>query len=245
MILNIAHRGFSAEYPENTLLSFEKALELGVTWLELDLQVTSDEHLVVMHDGRVDRTTDGSGLVSEKTLEEVLLLDAGIWRGDAFKETRVPTFDQVLEAFGSRAMIVVELKFESQEAIPAVLDAIASTGQRDRIVISSFDLPKLPIVKALAPDAAITALLKANGRSPEELIETTLGLGADTIAPRCNEIDVTLVDHAHQAGLLVRAWGLGRDQGQEMTRLIDLGVDGMTTDCPDILQRILLDRNLV
>ena len=239
MVLNIAHRGFSTQYPENTLLAFEQALELGVNWLELDLQITSDGHLVVMHDATVDRTTDGVGSVLEKTLAEIQELDAGIWRGERYRHTRIPTFAEVLDTLGQRANIVVELKFEGQEAIPAVLDAIASTGLQERTVISSFDLPKLPRVKALAPNAAVTALLKANGRSAEDLISTTLGLGADTIGPRCSDIDATLVGKAHEAGLLVRAWGLGRDQGEEMTRLIDLGVDGMTTDCPDILQRIL------
>ena len=76
-MMNIAHRGFSSRYPENTLLSFHKALELGVTNVELDLQLTFDGHLIVMHDLTVDRTTNGSGTVSDLTLNEIRELDAG------------------------------------------------------------------------------------------------------------------------------------------------------------------------
>jgi len=243
-MLNIAHRGFSAQYPENTILSFQKALELGVTWIELDLQTTADDQLVVMHDATVDRTTDGTGPVSEKTLEEVLALDAGIHRDEVFRNQRVPTFDQVLDQLDPAPRIVVELKFFGFDAIPRVLDAIASAGAQSRTVISSFDLPKLPRVKALAPEMPLTALLKAEGRETQELISMTIDLGADTIAPRCSDIDRSLVEQAHHAGLLVRAWGLGRDQGEEMSRMMDCGVDGMTTDRPDILQRLVRERGL-
>ncbi|MBK34299.1 MAG: hypothetical protein CME26_02065 [Gemmatimonadetes bacterium] len=243
-MLNIAHRGFSAQYPENTILSFQKALELGVTWIELDLQTTADDQLVVMHDATVDRTTDGTGPVSEKTLEEVLALDAGIHRDEVFRNQRVPTFDQVLDQLDPVPRIVVELKFSGFDAIPRVLDAIASAGAQSRTVISSFDLPKLPRVKALAPEMPLTALLKAEGRETQELISMTIDLGAHTIAPRCSDIDRSLVEQAHDAGLLVRAWGLGRDQGEEMSRMMDCGVDGMTTDCPDILQRLVRERGL-
>ncbi len=138
MVLNIAHRGFSAVYPENTLLSFEKALELGVDWLELDLQITADDHLVVMHDATVDRTTDGEGAVSDLTLDQILALDAGISRGESYRDTGVPTFAHVLETLGHRAHIVVELKFEGQEVIPAVLDAITEAGLQNLTVISIF-----------------------------------------------------------------------------------------------------------
>ena len=237
--MNIAHRGFSAAYPENTLLSFDKALELGVTMLELDLQLTHDGQLVVLHDRTVDRTTNGSGEASDLTLGEIKELDAGIWRGEAFAGHRIPTYREVIEDLQYPATLVTELKFAGNDGIRKVIDQIAESDVADRVVISSFDLDKLPEVRRQAPELPTTALLKTDESTVAERIELVRSLGCDTIGPRCSDTTRELVDAAHEAGLLVRAWGLGRDQGDEMRRMIQLGVDGMTTDCPDILQRIL------
>lgn len=236
--MNIAHRGFSSKYPENTLLSFRKALELGVPRIELDLQVTRDGRLVVLHDLTVDRTTDGSGAASDLTFDQIRALDAGGWLSPEFAEERVPSFEEVLD-FDASAILVVELKFEGDEAIPDVLRLIRDHGAVDRTVISSFHLEKLPIVREIAPEIPTTALLAADGSDADGWIDRGRQLGVDTIGPRCTEITPDRVRALHNAGFAVRAWGLGRDQGPEMRRIIEAGVDGMTTDCPDILQRIL------
>ncbi|MBT3604526.1 MAG: glycerophosphodiester phosphodiesterase, partial [Candidatus Latescibacteria bacterium] len=96
VFMNIAHRGFSSQYPENTILAFQKALDIGIDWMEFDLQVTSDNHLVVMHDKTVDRTTNGTGLVSDLTLEQVKKLDAGSHLDAQFAGEQVPTFEEVV-----------------------------------------------------------------------------------------------------------------------------------------------------
>ncbi len=243
-MMNIAHRGFSSRYPENTLLSFRKALELDVIRQELDLQITKDGHLVVLHDRRVDRTTDGEGATIDLTLQEIQQLDAGSWLSPEFAGNRVPTLTEVLQQLDVQAILVVELKFEGNEPIPDVIATIRSNNAADRVVISSFDHAKLPVVHKIAPELPTTALFQPDERSPEEWIALAKELGIDTLGPRCGAIDEVYVRAAHDAGYLVRAWGLGRDQGEEMTRLIDLGVDGMTTDCPDILQDILNMRSL-
>ena len=243
--MNIAHRGFSSRYPENTLLSFRKALELGVIRQELDLQITKDGHLVVMHDRKVDRTTDGEGATIDLTLQEIQQLDAGIWLSSEFAGNRVPAFAEVLQQLDIQTILVVELKFEGNEPIPDVINAIRQHNAADRVVISSFDHAKLPVIREIAPELPTTALFKPDERSPEESIALAKELGIDTLGPRCGAINEAYVRAAHDAGYLVRAWGLGRDQGEEITRLIDLGVDGMTTDCPDILQDILISRGIL
>jgi len=243
-MMNIAHRGFSSQFPENTLLSFQKALDLGVGWLELDLQLTRDGHLIVLHDRTVDRTTDGSGQAVDLALDEIKGLDAGGWLAPEFASQRIPTFEEVIEGLDPPAILVAELKFAGNDGIQSVIDLINERDASDRVVISSFDLEKLPAVKTLAPELPTTALLKTDGTSPQEKVDLARELGVDTLGPRCTDITRELVEVAHEAGLLVRAWGLGRDQGEEMRRLIDLGIDGMTTDCPDILQRILVSRRL-
>lgn len=242
-MMNIAHRGFSSRYPENTMLSFRKALDLGVSRLELDLQVTRNGDLVVLHDRTVDRTTNNSGATTDFTLEEIQALDAGSWFSDEFVGNQIPTFLEVLTELPS-AILVTELKFEGNAAIEDVVKLVRDTGATQRVIISSFDHAKLPVIKSIAPELPVTALTNADGRTSRDWVEWALGQKIDTLGPRCVEITQDYVNTVHDAGLLVRAWGLGRDQGEEMRRLIELGVDGMTTDCPDILQKILVSRRM-
>jgi len=242
--MNIAHRGFSAAYPENTLRSFNEALNLGVTQVELDLQLTKDGELVVLHDRTVDRTTDGTGEAKHLLLEEIKQLDAGSWKADEFSGLRIPTYREVATELDKTTTLVTELKFESDDGVRAVIDLINDLGIGNRVVISSFDLQKLPIVRELAPSIPTTALLKTSDLTDQEKIDQVKQLGAGTIGPRCSDTTNGLVKMSHDQGLQVRCWGLGRDQGPELTRILDLGVDGMTTDCPDILQRILIDRGM-
>jgi len=244
-MMNIAHRGFSSQYPENTILAFQKALELGVNWLELDLQVTSDGHLIVLHDLTVDRRSDGSGAASEFTLDEIKSLDAGSWMSGEFTGQRIPTFQEIFDELDPSTFLVVELKFEGTDAIEKVIQSINENNASERVVISTFDLAKLPIVKQLAPELPMTALLKSVGRTPSEMVTLAQDLGVDTLGPSSSDITEETIKVAHEAGLLVRAHGLGEDQGEEMNRIIDLGVDGMTTNYPDVLQRILTERGMI
>ena len=244
-VMNIAHRGFSSQYPENTLLAFQKALDLGVTWIEFDLQITQDGHLVVMHDRTVDRTTNGVGTVSDLTLSRVQALNAGEKFSPECAGERVPTFEQALDHLSGKARMAIELKFEGNQPIAAVVDHLKTRDLLDQVSITSFDLEKLPEVKAQCPTLSTTALFKQQGKPGAEWIQKVLDTGADTFGPQCNETTQDLVNGAHAAGFTIRCWGLGQDQGTEMERLIDLGVDGMTTDCPDILQDLLKRRNMI
>lgn len=110
MVANVAHRGASGNYPENTLLAFQKALEIGVDEIELDLYFTKDEHLIVMHDSTVDRTTDGTGKIADLTLAEIKTLDVGSWFGEHFRGERVPTWDEALDLLQGKVHLNVHLK---------------------------------------------------------------------------------------------------------------------------------------
>ncbi|MFT5369362.1 MAG: glycerophosphoryl diester phosphodiesterase, partial [Candidatus Latescibacterota bacterium] len=158
--MNIAHRGFSSQYPENTILAFQKALDIGIDWMEFDLQVTADHHVVVMHDKTVDRTTNGNGRVSDLTLAQVKELDAGSHLDPKFAGERVPTFEAVVDLLAGKAKMAVELKFEGLDPIGLVLDILQACNLIDQVSISSFDLVKLPEVKRLCPACSTTALVK-------------------------------------------------------------------------------------
>ena len=243
--MNIAHRGFSGRYPENTLLSFQKALDLGMTWVEFDLQVTRDGHLVVVHDRTVDRTTNGTGAVSDLTLAEVRALDAGARFCAEFAGERAPTFEETIDLLAPHARMVIELKFEGNGPIARVVQILQGRGAMARAVISSFDLAKLPEVRSLAPALPTTALVRLGDKGVAQLIAEVRGSGADTLGILCTDTTAELVTHARAAGLAVRAWGLKQDRGPEMERLIDLGIDGMTTDHPDVLQAVLKRRGMI
>ncbi len=118
----IAHRGAVEHAPENTLSSFEKAIELGADRIELDVRETADGHIVVLHDESVDRTTDGSGLVSEYTLDSLKKLDAGSWFDDKFSDQMIPTLREALQLIGDRAEIEIDYKFCNIENLLAILD---------------------------------------------------------------------------------------------------------------------------
>ena len=137
----MAHRGYSGAYPENTMLSFRKAAEVGTDGIELDVHMTKDGALVVMHDHKVDRTTDGHGFLHDLTLSEVKSLDAGAWKGEEFRGERVPTFEEFLAFMAEHPeiMLNVELKdypamwgafaYESAEKTIALMDRYGVTGR--------------------------------------------------------------------------------------------------------------------
>lgn len=143
-----AHRGWCSKYPENTLEAFKAALEIGVDQLELDIRVTKDNELVVIHDALVDRTTDGTGLVKDMTLEELKKLDAGIKKGEEFKEVRIPTFIEFIELIKNHPTVTVDFELKeypdegwedvSYSVCDRVFKIIDDYGYTERCVINTF-----------------------------------------------------------------------------------------------------------
>ncbi|UUZ82261.1 hypothetical protein LJK88_49015 [Paenibacillus sp. P26] len=137
------HRGYKSAYPENTLLSFQKALELGVDMLEFDLRFSKDKAVVVIHDETVDRTTNGSGKVSDFDLEELKRLDAGGWFGPVFEGLKIPTLRELCSLLEAYPKVLLNVEIKPQEEATAVADqAIAileEYGFLSRCVFTSFD----------------------------------------------------------------------------------------------------------
>ena len=204
-----AHRGCSQMYPENTLLSFEKAAELeGLTGIELDIQLTKDGYLAVCHDERVDRTTDGTGLLCDYTLVELkrLKIDAGNGRTE-----RIPTMEEVLDLLEPRLreglQINIELKnskipYEGMEE--KIISLIRERGLQENIVYSSFSALSLEKVRGLEPEARIGML---DSKISDCLYKLRGGCGANDLHPSMYGID--LPSEKFQ-GFTVRAWGGGR-----------------------------------
>jgi glycerophosphoryl diester phosphodiesterase len=144
--LLIAHRGYSDLYPENTLIAFEKAIESKADMVELDVHLTSDQKLIVIHDVRLGRTVQGSTHVWEHSLAELKALDAGSWKNSKFSDQKVPCLDEVLELCKGKIHVNIEVKKETMQSYPlyflmlkTLLDTISKHKMNDQLLISSFD----------------------------------------------------------------------------------------------------------
>jgi glycerophosphoryl diester phosphodiesterase len=192
----IAHRGWSARYPENTLAAINAALELGVEMVEIDVTVTADRQVVVIHDQTLERTTNGRGPVSEATFEQLRALDAGSWFGSVFVGERIPSLAEVLELCRGRTLLNVEIKPEavSLDAPALVADLVTAAGMVDRIVISSFNPEGLEQLLATRPELATASLFNPefhHGQDPADVVgqvsSRALHLGDSELSPEIIE----------------------------------------------------------
>jgi glycerophosphoryl diester phosphodiesterase len=231
-MLIIAHRGASGRFPENTLRAFRAAVDAGADMCELDVQFTRDGGLAVIHDDRVDRSTDGAGLVAAMSLEELRRLDAGIRFGQQFKGERIPTLDEVFAATKGLCALNVELKSAGVER--AVCDCVRANDAFDSIIVSSFDWAALSHIREIDRRIPIGLLAK---RAPTRMLAAAAAMGAEAIHPRFDLISQSMCDAAHQRNLSVYAWTV--DDVGEMKRLRGCGVDGIMTNFPERLRDLV------
>jgi len=220
LFIKIAHRGASAYEPENTLRSFERAIELNADMIELDVRYSLDRHLVVVHDQKVDRTTDGTGPVALKTLLELKELDAG-------KGEQIPILEEVLELGIGRTKFVIELKENGVEH--EVAELINKYNLLDDVFIVSFKPKRLKMIKELEPKLR-TGLILFASLDPVRLAKNC---GADVVAPFRWFISKGFVDRARKSGLYTFTWTV--DETSKAQGLRDIGVSGIVTNKPDII----------
>jgi len=237
MLLNIAHRGASALAPENTMAAFERAVELGADALELDLHLTRDNELVVIHDDTLDRTTDGLGPVHERSLEDLKRLDAGRWFGEGFAGERVPTLAEVLQRYAGKVPLALEVKAGSA-FFPGIEERVVSTLRRHsatgHVAIASFDHYALQRLKEIEPTIRTAALLVAR---PVSISALAGPVKADSVALEASLVSKTEVEACRAAGLQLVVWVV--NEPAQMRHFIELGVDGVITDRPDLLRMAL------
>jgi glycerophosphoryl diester phosphodiesterase len=233
-VLNIAHRGASGHYPENTLAAFEAAIEIGVAMCELDVHVTRDGIAVVIHDATVDRTTDAKGAVAAMTLAELQRADAGIRFGRQFAGQRIPTLDEVFRLTAGRCGLNIELKGIGAEA--PVCELIGAYDAFATALVSSFDWAMLARVREIDSRIRLGLLSKDH---PQHLLDAASEMRAYAINPDVNIVSAGLCTTAHARGLKLYAWTC--DDPRRMRRLIANGVDGIMTNYPERLRAVLTD----
>ena len=222
-MLIIAHRGASGTQPENTLASFEKAVDLGAKMVELDVHLCKTGELVVIHDYTLGRTTNGHGFVSHKTLSELQCLDAGAGE-------KIPALNEVFELINGKARINIELKGKHVSAATAKLIMSAINGKKwnaGDFVISSFHHNQLKEFHALMPDVPIGILYESHPKGYQKLARE---LGAFSINLSINHTDEKLVHEIHQNGLQVCIYTV--NSMEEFERMKAMGVDAVFTNFP-------------
>jgi glycerophosphoryl diester phosphodiesterase len=226
----IGHRGARNLEPENTLRSFRRALELGVDYIECDVHRTRDEHLVLMHDDTLDRTTDGTGAVSELTFPQIRALDAG-------KGERVPTLQELLDLVGARVRLCVELK--DPTALDLVLGLVADRGVADQVFLTSGDTALLERLHAREPHIRLEHIF---GQPPPDAVARAVSAGASRVSCHFTKLTQAFVDECHGHGIEVIGWPPNTRQEQVLTA--GYGVDLICSDRPDILIATLSELGL-
>jgi glycerophosphoryl diester phosphodiesterase len=225
----VGHRGAMGYCPENTLASFERALELGADWIELDVHLSADGALIVIHDETLERTTDGHGQVREHTLAELRQVDAGDGQ-------RLMTLDEVLD-WASRRSTVVDIEIKNAPIYyagieNAVVAAVREARMVDQVIVISFDHAAAKRVKSLEPRLA-TGLLYAC-RPTDAGLGLARAAGADALLPHWAYVTREDVAAAHAAGLAVAPWA--SSDPEVLRHLIACGVDAIGTNHPDVLR---------
>ncbi len=253
-LLNVAHRGASGHAPEHTIPSYRLGEEMKGDYIEVDLQMTKDGKLIAMHDETVDRTTNGTGLVKDYTLEQIKTLDAGSWFNEKYPEKadpayegiQVPTLEEIIQTFGTGARYYIETKSPDvypgmEKELLRILNKYNLTGVNERsskVLIQSFSKESLLKMHNLNPNLPLIQLISYKEPASisedelQELSEYAVGVGMSA-----SKIDKTYVQNVRNAGLLIHPYTV--NDKKEMKRLLDWGVTGMFTNYPDRLNDVL------
>ena len=248
----IAHRGGAGLWPENTLYAFQRAADMGADMLEMDVRATRDGHLVVIHDDSVDRTTNGAGRVQDLSLAELQALDAGYtWSADGgasfpFRDqgVRIPALAEVFTRLPHMAM-VLEIKPSAPDVVRQLGQVIRQHNMGTKVLVASFEVEVMRAFRRLYPEIA------TSGVAPEvrRLYVLHLARLHRVYKPPMESLDVPeyqdgryiatrrFVQAAHERNLQVHVWTV--NETAAMQRLLDHGVDGITTDYPERALQLL------
>jgi glycerophosphoryl diester phosphodiesterase len=239
-----AHRGAKSVAPENTLPAFQRALEMGVDGIELDVQQTRDGRLVVIHDFDVSHTTNGAGKVVDMTYAEICRLDAGSHFGAEFSGTPVPTLEEVFDLVGDRCVVNVELKtmdWDGGAVVEPVVRLIQQRRLHDQVIISSFN--PFALIATRWHDPKIALGLLYSQELPIFLRRAWLGplIAPEALHPHYAMVDAEFVHTAHSHGQFVNTWTVNDlDLAQQ---LAEAGVDVIMSDLPDLVMERLTRLN--
>jgi glycerophosphoryl diester phosphodiesterase len=238
-----AHRGYSDRYPENTMVAFQAAIRWGARLVELDVRLSKDGKVVVIHDASVERTTDGHGPVGDHTLEELKQLDAGSWFDSRFSGERIPTLEEVLRQIAGRGCINIEIKTSLANGAytgaleRAVIETVRRTNAGEMVLVSSFDVTVLRNIRAI--DHKVRVALIANAFEADDIISNCIRLRAYSFHPNLDDAERKKIERIKAAGVFVFPFNI--QTPSDMQKAIRLGVDGYFVNDPELAQQHLND----
>lgn len=237
MFVNYAHRGASAYSPENTMISFRKALQLRANGIELDLQRTKDGKIVIFHDKNIDKKSNGKGKISDYTYKELLDFDFGSWFDIKYKDERIVLFENFAKEFLSKNLtFAIELKQEGIEK--DVLDIIKKYATYDDIYITSFNFNALNNVRAIDSNIKLSWLIE--DRINIDNISKLLEINGIQICPNAEDVTIEDIKLANKSGVRVRLWGVSNED--IMRKAFNFNIDGMTVNFPDKLKELMEEK---
>ena len=234
----IAHRGYSYVAPENTLAAINLAWLVGADAVEIDIYLTTDNHIVLFHDRTTARTTGVDLTVGESSFDQLRALDVGKWKGDQWAGEKIATLEDALATIPEGKRMFVEIKCHS-EIIPHFLEVVDASGCKDeQVAIICFYEDVIRDIKAIRPSLDAFWLCNPQKAPAEELIEIAKSSSADGLdAMVCEEFNEEFVSKLRSAGMGVYVWTV--DDDSEAFRMAALGVDGITTNRPPEIRALL------
>lgn len=237
----VAHRGASGEAPENTLASFSLALDQGADAVEFDIHQTSDGKLIVMHDESLERTTNGSGMILQKTFSELKELDAGLWYSQKYKGERIPSLEDAIGFIAPRGFALVEVKHGS-DIYPEIENNIATlmsslSDHKRRTVFISFDPFILTKLREIDPELS-TGLLTAD--PPDEYMDVAQESRIQCFLPRWERLKKESVQILHEHGYSVHPWVM--DRKEDVEKVLSMRPDSISSNHPGMLSKLIGSR---
>jgi glycerophosphoryl diester phosphodiesterase len=235
-----AHRGASTYAPENTLASFELAVEQGADAVELDAKLSADGKVMVIHDQTVDRTTNGKGKVNRLVYEQLRELDAGSFFDPRYSNERIPTLDEVFERVGRKIFINVELTnyaSRNDELVPLVVELVKRHGLQHSVLFSSFFPVNLRRAQTMLPEVPVGLLAWDGVFGTINRSAFYLSLSPTIVHPYLKDVNGRLMDKEKKRGRRVHVWTVNEES--DLIKMKELGVDGVFTDDPVTALRVL------
>ncbi len=230
----IAHRGCSSLAPENTFSAWKKAIEMKADYIELDIQLSKDDSLIIMHDSNLKRTTNDSGSINSFEYSKLRSVDAGSWFGKDFSGEKIPTFAEALKLAKENpdVKIIAEIKSSDSTIVEKVIKMIQDWKMQSRVIVSGFNFAQISQSKILDP----TIDVQVFGTITPEIIDKMAAINGEWVGSG-GAVTKELVDYAHSKNIMFNAWTI--NAAEKMIELIKLGVDGITTNFPQTLAEVI------
>ncbi|NHK30405.1 MAG: glycerophosphodiester phosphodiesterase [Asgard group archaeon] len=225
------HRGASAVEPENTMRAFTRAFKDGAKGIEFDIRLTADKKIVVIHDDTLNRTSNGVGFVKDQTYDELLQLDFGLGE-------KIPLLKDVLKEYGNKYWLNIEIKELGFEQL--LVDTLNEYNIKEKLIISSFKIPAIKIVKELDPKMH-TAYIYSLNRPDLNKLKKTIKL--DGIHPKKSLVTKQLVEEASSLNLPIRTWTV--DKPKKAIKLAKLGIESIITNNPKVILQAFIEKKAI